>query len=101
MKGPLAMYYLNVWLTVQDPANIDRVRDALRRAGGSSQTEPGCVRWEAHQSQADPAKFLLVETWGSKADWETHRQAYAVQEIYLKEVIPLVTRDAHPCERIV
>jgi quinol monooxygenase YgiN len=92
------MYYLNVWLTVQNPKDIPAVADALKRAGEKSRTEPGCERWEAYHSQVQPEKFLLVEWWTTKEDWETHRLGEAVQQIYLKEVIPLVTREAHPSE---
>lgn len=95
------MFYLNVWLTVQDPAHIESVADALGRAGAKSRQEPGCQRWEAYQSQEDPKRFLLVERWTTKGDWETHKTGEAVTEIYLKEVIPRVTREAHPSKLIV
>ena len=32
---------------------------------------------------------------GEKADWETHRMAKAVQEIYIPKVLPLVDREPH------
>lgn len=95
-----AMFYLNVWLTVRNPADGDRVADALRRTGERSRSEPGCERWEAYRSQSDSSRFLLVERWNRKEDWEAHRQGEAVTEIYLKEVIPLVEREAHPSEAI-
>lgn len=92
------MFYLNVWLTVQDPKDIPAVADALKRTGAKSRTEPGCERWEAYHSQETPTQFLLVEWWTTKEDWEKHREGEAVQQIYLKEVIPLVNRQAHPSE---
>ena len=94
------MYYLNVWLTVQDPANNEKVADALRRAGEKSRTEAGCERWEAYQSEEDPLRFLLVERWATKEHWQAHRHGEAVTQIYLKEVIPLVRREAHPSKLI-
>lgn len=94
------MYFLNVWLTVKDARDIERVAEALARAGAKSKMEPGCDRWEAYQSEAEPARFLLVERWQTLQHWEEHRQGEAVQEIYLKEVIPLVERAAHPSRRI-
>lgn len=94
------MFYLNVWLTVQNAEDTEAVANALKRTGEKSRTEPGCHRWEAYQSEEDPSRFLLVEWWETKEHWELHRQAEAVQQIYLKEVIPKVTREAHPCRMI-
>lgn len=95
------MYYLNVSLKVKDPHNVAKVAEALARAGALSKLEPGCDRWECYQSETDPMSYLLIERWVSKAFWEAHRQGDAVQKIYLKEVIPLVDREAHPSTRII
>lgn len=94
------MYYLNVWLTVKDAANVAVVRERLGKACGMSREEPGCERFEVYQSQADERRFLLVEWWESKAAWETHRQNRAVTEIYVPQVLPLVDREPHPCDLI-
>ena len=89
------MYCLNVWLTVKDVANIERVRKLLAQQVRLSRAEPGCLRFEAYHSEADSRRFLLVERWGQKSDWEAHRTAKAVQEIYIPQVLPLVDRDPH------
>jgi quinol monooxygenase YgiN len=94
------MYALNVWLTVQDPANTAAVRNLLQEHAGLSQKEPGCLRFEVYQSDVDPNRFLLVEQWTDKAAWEVHRQATAVQTIYAPQVLPLVHRDSHPSQQI-
>jgi len=95
-----AMYYLNVSLTVNDVDRVDAIRGLLAQQGRLSRDEPGCVRFEVYQSQSDPRRFVLVETWESKAAWEVHRQGKAVSEIYLPQVIPHVQRDSHPCALI-
>jgi len=89
------MYCLNVWLTVKDAANIGTVRELLVRQVQLSRAEPGCLRFEVYHSEADPRRFLLVERWGQKSDWETHRTAQAVTEIYVPQVLPLVDREPH------
>ena len=89
------MFHINVWLTVNDPNNVARVGELLSRCQAGSRAEDGCVRFEVYHSEADPHKFLLVEHWRSKQDWELHRTRETVQKIYLPQVLPLVTRDAH------
>lgn len=94
------MFYLNVWLTVKDEADVASIRDALNRTGARSREEEGCERWEAYQTETSPTRFLLVERWTTKDHWEAHRQGAAVTEIYLREVIPFVEREAFPCQLI-
>ncbi len=89
------MFYINVWLTVNDPQNIAKVRELLARCRAGSRAEDGCIRFEVYQSEADERRFLLCEHWRDRAAWEEHRTRKTVQEIYLPQVIPLVTRDAH------
>jgi quinol monooxygenase YgiN len=89
------MYHLNVWLTVNDAANIETVRGLLSEAMRLSRAEPGCARFDVYHSEADPSKFLLVEWWQEKADWEAHRTRKAVTEIYVPKVLPLVKREPH------
>jgi quinol monooxygenase YgiN len=94
------MYYLNVVLTVKDASRVESIRGLLAQQGRLSRDEPGCLRFEVYQSQNDSRRFVLVESWESKAAWEVHRQGQAVTEIYLPQVIPHVERDSHPCELI-
>ncbi len=89
------MFCLNVWLTAKDPANIDTLKKLLAEQSRQSRAEPGCLRFEVYHSEADPKRFLLVERWNQKSDWETHRTAKAVSEIYIPQVLPLVDREPH------
>lgn len=94
-------YYLNVWLTVQQPDDIAEIRALLAECARLSRAEPGCLRFEVYQSQVDPSRFLLVEHWQSKQAWETHRTADAFTRIYQPEVLPRVHREPHPSELLV
>src|SRR5262249_24449626 len=58
--GEGIMYCLNVWLTVKDAANVEMVRKLLTEQVRLSRAEPGCLRFEAYHSEADPRRFLLV-----------------------------------------
>jgi quinol monooxygenase YgiN len=89
------MFFLNVWITVKDPTNVERVGKLLASQVPLTRAEPGCVRFEVYHSQADAQRFLLVECWKEKADWERHRLAKAFTEIYAPQVLPLVDREPH------
>jgi len=89
------MFSINVWLTVQKPEDIAAVEGLLGQACRLSRTEPGCLRFDVYHSQADAAKFLLVEHWSDQAAWEAHRLEKAYLEIYKPQVMPLVVREGH------
>jgi len=89
------MIYANIWLTVNDPADVPVVRDLLAEQCRLSRDEPGCARFEVYHSQADPARFLLVERWESQEALELHRKAKAYTEIYQPQVLTRATREGH------
>ena len=90
------MIYLNVWLTVKNPATVDQVRALLTEQARLSRQEPGCARFEVYQSQNDPTRFLLNEHWESQAAVDAHRKAHAYTTVYQPQVLPLVEREPHP-----
>lgn len=89
-------FYLNVWLTVNKPEDVFEVRALLAECARLSRSEPGCLRYEVYQSQADPQRFLLIEHWQNQQAWETHRTAEAFTRIYQPKVLPKVHREPHP-----
>ena len=91
------MLYLNVWLTVKDPAQVEAVRGLLVEAAKNSRQEPGCQRFEVYHSTADTTRFLLNEHWESQDAVDAHRKAFAYTQIYQPKVLPLVDREPHPC----
>jgi quinol monooxygenase YgiN len=94
------MLYLNVWLTVKDPGQVETVRGLLVEAARSSRGEPGCRRFEVYHSTAEPTKFLLSEHWESQDAIDAHRKNVAYTQIYQPKVLPLVTREGHPSELV-
>jgi 4-carboxymuconolactone decarboxylase len=94
------MIYVTILLKVKDPARVDEVRDLLVRHGRLSLAEPGCARFEIHQEKNDPTRFILAERWESEALLDAHRKAEGYTTIYAPLVIPLVDREARPCQLI-
>lgn len=94
------MIYANIWLTVKDAANVEKVRELLAEQARLSREEPGCARFEVYQSQNDALKFLLVERWETQEALDVHRTAQAYTTIYQPQVLPLVVREPHPCHLV-
>ena len=94
------MFCLNVWLTVKDPNDADRVGDLLASMVAGVRRELGNERFVVYRSTTAPGSFLLNEHWRSQADWEAHRRGPLCMEMYEPLILPLVTRTPHRCELV-
>ena len=56
-----------------DPAHVQDVVDAYREHGRvAAATEPGLVRFDVHQDEADPTRIVLYEAYASDAAHAAH-----------------------------
>ncbi|NQV26427.1 MAG: antibiotic biosynthesis monooxygenase [Rhodopirellula sp.] len=94
------MIYSNVFLTVKDEADVEKVRELLIQQGTLSKQEPGCARFEVYHSKSAPTFFLLIERWETQEDLDRHREAKAFVEIYQPLVLPLVDRVPHASDLV-
>ncbi len=90
------MFHLIVTIAVKSPEDTAPVAAALARMRPLCLAEPGCAQWEAYQSEDNPGKFVLVEHWLTRGHWEAHGELSAIQDIYLPEILPRITREIHP-----
>jgi quinol monooxygenase YgiN len=70
-----------------------RLRQELQRLLAPTRAEAGCINYDLHQSQSDPALFVFYEKWASQAAVDAHFQTPHLQAV-LKLVPGLV--DAPP-----
>jgi len=66
-----------------------RLRQELQRLLAPTRTEAGCISYDLHQSQSDPALFVFYENWASQAALDAHFQTPYLQAL-LKLVPDLV-----------
>jgi len=92
--------YNNVLLVVNDQQNIEKVGEWLNELALRSLEEPGCLRFELFHSETQPELYMLIEQWETQASLDAHREAAAFTEVYVPNVIPLVTRMPHLCKKL-
>ena len=51
---------------------IDLVKTALIKLIGTTRSEAGCINYDLHQDNEDPASFLFYENWESRELWMAH-----------------------------
>lgn len=91
------MVDLTVVLSAKDQASLPELRRLLAMQVNLSRDEPGCIRFEAFESQSVSATFILIERWESQAALDVHRTAIGFTTVYASQVLPLVERVAHVC----
>lgn len=66
------------------PETAGELKSVLLRLVQPTRAENGCVRYELHQSETDPADFVFLEEWRDGAAIAAHMQTPHVQEALAK-----------------
>lgn len=70
------MTQLTIVATIKaHPEHADLVKDELIKLIETTRGEPGCLNYDLHQDNENPAHFLFYENWESRALWQTHMNA--------------------------
>lgn len=51
------------------------VKAALQRLIPVTRAEAGCINYDCHQDNEDPAHFVFYENWESRELWQAHMQS--------------------------
>ncbi len=51
---------------------IDRVKAELEKLIPITRAEAGCINYDLHQDNENPAHFLFYENWESRELWQAH-----------------------------
>ena len=54
---------------------IERVKAELQKLVGITRAEDGCIQYDLHQDNEDPAHFMFFENWESRELWQVHMNA--------------------------
>ncbi|WP_028771387.1 putative quinol monooxygenase [Shewanella waksmanii] len=53
-------------------AHIELVKAELLKLIDTTRKEPGCINYDLHQDNQNPAHFVFYENWQSRELWQTH-----------------------------
>lgn len=59
---------------------IDLVKSELLKLIDITRAEKGCLNYDLHQDNENPAHFLFYENWESRKLWQTHMGNKHLQE---------------------
>jgi len=54
---------------------IDLLRAELEKLVPVTRAEAGCIRYDLHRDNDNPAHFMFYETWESRELWQIHMNA--------------------------
>jgi quinol monooxygenase YgiN len=61
------------------PGQESRVRKILEGLLAPTRAEAGCINYDLHQSQTDPALFVFYENWESETHLDAHARSAHIQ----------------------
>ena len=51
---------------------VELVKTELEKLIKITRSEQGCLQYDLHQNNQNPAHFLFYEKWESREDWQNH-----------------------------
>jgi len=54
------------------PDQVSLVQDELQKLIAPTRVEEGCITYDLHQDNENPALFLFYETWATRDLWQKH-----------------------------
>lgn len=57
------------------PGQIELVKAALEKLVAPTLAEEGCINYDLHQDNDNPAHFMFYENWESREMWQAHTKA--------------------------
>ena len=57
------------------PDQVDLVKAELKKIIPITQAEKGCLQYDLHQDNENPAHFMFYENWESRELWQDHMNA--------------------------
>jgi quinol monooxygenase YgiN len=77
------------------------VGDSLRTLAESARSDQGCIAYDLFTSTADPATYVVIETWRSQRDLDAHLNSPNVQQALATASDHLAQTPAiHPLSKI-
>ncbi len=58
-----------------NPDQIELVRAELEKLVPITRAEKGCLQYDLHRDNDNPAHFMFYETWQSRELWQVHMNA--------------------------
>ncbi|MEM9280902.1 MAG: putative quinol monooxygenase [Verrucomicrobiota bacterium] len=58
-----------------EPDQIEKVKIELENLIKPTLAEEGCLQYDLHQDNEDPAHFLFFENWKTRELWQKHMKA--------------------------
>ena len=55
-----------------NPNKVDLVKAELEKLIEITRVEQGCINYDLHQDNVNPAHFVFYENWESRELWQTH-----------------------------
>jgi quinol monooxygenase YgiN len=87
---PLSIFVV----TTAAPGQAQTLRAAQEKLVEETLLEPGCLRYELHQSLDDDHVLIFVESWASEELWRAHLEGAAIKRFQTSGAGGLIRQSA-------
>jgi quinol monooxygenase YgiN len=79
---------------VAKPDTIEETKAFLLSLIEKTRAEPGCIDYDLHQDDQNPAEFTFYENWVNRAEWDKHMEMPYLKE-FAQRAPQLFAADPH------
>ena len=59
---------------------VDLVKSELKKLVDITRAEEGCLQYDLHQNNDNPAHFMFYENWESRELWQSHMESQHLKD---------------------
>ena len=67
-----------------EQSRLDEIKSAMLELVQDTLKEEGCIRYELHQNNEEPHRFVFIESWQNREMWQKHMNGAAIQQFNQK-----------------
>lgn len=75
------------------PDHVEEGKSLILGFVEPSLVQPGCLFYDAYQSNEDPAEFVIVDAWATQEDLDGHANSEHVAKT-VEQLLPLLAKPA-------
>ena len=83
-----------------NPDQIDFVKSELEKLIPPTLAEPGCIQYDLHQDNENPAVFLFYEIWQTRDLWQDHMNSEHIAALLKATENALASVEVHEMTKL-
>jgi len=83
-----------------NPDSIELIQSELQKLIPPTLMEPGCIQYDLHQDNENPAVFLFYEIWATRDMWQDHMNSDHIEQLLKTTEGAIASLEVHEMSKV-